>query len=304
MVRPPPGTRPRRRGHLDLHYELLACGSSGHVLVGTDAAELRPQDAWCARVSDGVRWHRCLRCDAWVPLDPPPHPSRPLLPEREAIAVPLRGRALRDKLVLRLIAIDRAFHFVVLGLLAVAVFVVAGNQGQLRDAFYRVLSDLQGPSAASVGNPKGTLGRINEVLSLHTATLETVGLVLVAYAVLEGIEAIGLWYQRRWAEYLTFVATSALLPLEVYELTLRVSVLKMVALAVNVAIVVYLLRAKRLFGVRGGGAADAREREEDSGWAAIDRGTPPPGAPLPAPAGRVAPETALGGAATPRRGTG
>jgi uncharacterized membrane protein (DUF2068 family) len=282
MVHPPPGTRPRRRGHIDFHYELLACGWSGHALVGTNAAEIRPQDAWFARVQDGLRWYRCLRCDAWLPLDPPSRPTRPYPPEREAIAIPVRGKALRDKLILRLIAIDRAFHFVVLGALAVAVFAVAGNQGQLRQTFYRVLSDLQGPSSASIGNPKGTLGRINEVLSLHTATLETVGLVLLGYAVLEGIEAIGLWYQRRWAEYLTFVATSALLPLEVYELTLRVSVFKIVAFVVNVAIVLYLLRAKRLFGIRGGGAADAREREEDSGWATIERGTPPPGVPVPA----------------------
>jgi len=302
MVCPPPGTRPRRRGHLDLHYELLACGWSGHVLVGTDAAHIRPEHGWCARLHDGVRWHRCLRCDAWVPLDPPAHPVSPHPPEREAIVLPLRGRALRDKLVLRLIAIDRAFHFVVLGLLAAAVLAVAGNQAQLRHTFYRVLADLQGPSAASVAHPQGTLARINELLSLHASTLETVGLVLAAYALLEGAEAVGLWYQRRWAEYLTFVATTLLLPLEVYELTRTVSVLKIVAFVINVAVVVYLLLAKRLFGLRGGAAADAREREHDSGWAAIERGTPPPGVPVPAPGAPVG--AGAEGVAAPAADTG
>src|SRR5581483_10813842 len=96
-----------------------------------------------------------------------------------------------------------------------------------------------------------------------------------AYAVLEGVEAVGLWYQRRWAEYLTFVATIVFLPYEIYELTRSVSALKIVALVVNIAIAVYLLFAKRLFGLRGGAAAEERERERDTGWAALQRTAPP-----------------------------
>ncbi len=37
---------------------------------------------------------------------------------------------------------------------------------------------------------------------------------------------------------------------------------------------VYLLWAKRLFGIRGGAAADEAERERDVGWAALERATP------------------------------
>jgi uncharacterized membrane protein (DUF2068 family) len=92
---------------------------------------------------------------------------------------------------------------------------------------------------------------------------------------LEGIEGVGLWFRKRWAEYLTFVATSLLLPVEVYELTVRVSPFKMFALIVNLAVVVYLLLAKRLFGLRGGGKAEAAELERDSGWKVIERFTPP-----------------------------
>ena len=36
----------------------------------------------------------------------------------------------------------------------------------------------------------------------------------------------------------------------------------------------YLLAAKRLFGLRGGGAAEQAERALDNGWAAIERATP------------------------------
>ena len=87
---------------------------------------------------------------------------------------------------------------------------------------------------------------------------------------------MGLWLQRRWAEYLTFIVTTLLLPVEAYELTARVSWFKLTALIVNLAIVVYLLLAKRLFGLRGGGAAERERRERDVGWGAIERATPGP----------------------------
>ena len=66
---------------------------------------------------------------------------------------------------------------------------------------------------------------------------------------------------KRWAEYLTFIATSLLIPYEIYELYLRVSVLKVVAFVLNVLVVAYLLYAKRLFGVRGGHAAEVAAQD-------------------------------------------
>jgi len=80
--------------------------------------------------------------------------------------------------------------------------------------------------------------------------------------------------ERRWAEYLTFIATPLLLPLDIYELTHKLSALKIVTLVLNIAVVVYLLLAKRLFGLRGGAQAEREERQRDSGWPAIERATP------------------------------
>jgi uncharacterized membrane protein (DUF2068 family) len=102
---------------------------------------------------------------------------------------------------------------------------------------------------------------------------------LFVYAAIEGAEAVGLWYQRRWAEYLTFVATALFLPLEVYELTRTVSPFKLIALLLNLAIVVYLISAKRLFGIRGGVAAERADRERDVGWPALERTAPSAGPP-------------------------
>ncbi len=51
---------------------------------------------------------------------------------------------------------------------------------------------------------------------------------------------------------------------------------EVVALVINLAIVAYLLFAKRLFGLRGGGKAERADHEEDTGWAPIERATPMP----------------------------
>jgi uncharacterized membrane protein (DUF2068 family) len=273
----PPGTEEPRRFLPQLRYELLGCAWSGHELLGTDVVELRPQDAAVVRDNGGLRWHRCLRCDSWLPLPVPDAPTRRHLPDPDELELPLRGRPLRDKVVLRVIAVDRGVHFVVLGLIAVVVFVVAANQETLHRDFSRILADLQGGLGGPATTPQhGVLGAVSRLFALSSSRLyETAG-VFLGYAVLEGVEAVGLWYAKRWAEYLTFVATVLLLPLEVYELTHRTTALKIVALLVNLAIAVYLVYAKRLFGVRGGVAAERAEREHDSGWSAILRATPEP----------------------------
>jgi uncharacterized membrane protein (DUF2068 family) len=266
----------RGRRRRQLRYELLSCGFEDHMLVGTDAAAVRPEDHLVAREMDGSRWYRCLRCDSWIPMAPPSEPRRAHPPDRDEIELPLRGRPLRDRYVLRLIAVDRAIHVVVLGVLAAAIFVFVTHRSQLQQAVYRILADFQG----GVGGPahdihRGFLGDVDKVVSLRPQTLEVAGGFVTAYGLLEAVEMVGLWYGRRWAEYLTFVATTALLPLEVYELTTRITAFKVVALIINIAIVVYLLVAKRLFGLRGGEAAQRAIRERELGWGAIERTTPP-----------------------------
>jgi uncharacterized membrane protein (DUF2068 family) len=272
----PPGTQRPRRFWPRFHWELLACGVGGHQLIGTDAATLRSEDAVFARESGGVRWYRCVRCDSWLPLVRPAAPSCAVPPGREEIELPLRGRALRDRVVLRLIALDRAVHFVVLGLLSVAVFLFASHELRLRHVFYRVANAVQGGAGGPTHTASdGFFGSLEHVFTLRSTTLYAVAIAAAAYALLEGIEAVGLWFQKRWAEYLTFLATTVFIPYEVYELVGTVSPLKIVALVVNVAIALYLLFAKRLFGLRGGAEAERLEREHDSGWAALERTSPP-----------------------------
>jgi uncharacterized membrane protein (DUF2068 family) len=270
-----PGTATRR--YLPrFHWELLVCGLRGHELVGTDAASLRPQDAAIAREINGERWYRCLRCDSWLPLAPPAAPRREMIPVRDEIDLPRRGKALRDRIVLRLIAIDRLFHFVVLGLLGTAILLFAHDRTSLRHRYYQFLAHWQAAAGGPVSNHHiGVFHELDRLFSFSTRDLYLFATGVLAYALLEGVEGVGLWWQKRWAEYLTFLATLIFLPVEIYELTERVTWLRVAALVINLAIVCYLLYAKRLFGVRGGAAADEAARERDSGWAAIDVTTPP-----------------------------
>jgi uncharacterized membrane protein (DUF2068 family) len=287
MAAHPSGTQPshrwrvwdrRRSSHRwQVSYELLACGVLGHELAGVDAAELRSQDAVFARDdAAGTRWCRCLRCDSWIALRAPSRAARPYPPDRDQIELPLRGKPLRDKIVLRVIAIERAFHFIVLGSLGVVVLVFAADRSTLRHTFYKVAADLQGGVAFERSSAAhGLWHDLYEAFTTSSSRLHLLGAVLLVYGGVEAIEAVGLWYQRRWAEYLTFLVTTSLLPLEIYEIANGPTVFKILALIVNVVIAVYLLLAKRLFGLRGGLAAGKAESERDQGWQVLERATPP-----------------------------
>jgi uncharacterized membrane protein (DUF2068 family) len=78
----------------------------------------------------------------------------------------------------------------------------------------------------------------------HTTAL---AIGAIAYALLEGTEGVGLAMRRRWAEYLTVFATGFLIPYEAYEVVHRITLFKVGALLLNVAVVGYLAWRKRLF---------------------------------------------------------
>jgi uncharacterized membrane protein (DUF2068 family) len=264
-----------RRKRPDNKYELFTCAWRGHELVGTEASEVTSEDASLVREMDGLRWYRCLRCDAWLPKAIPARPTRDRVPPRDEIELPARGPILRDRYVLRLIAFDRAIHVVILTILALVLFSVARHDSSLHRDYIDIMNDLSGgdPGASQL---RGVLGYLRRAFVYSPQRLIQLGLVVTAYAALEATEMVGLWLNRRWAEYLTLVATSLLVPFEIYELTLGVSVFKVITFIINIAIVVYLLVAKRLFGLRGGRRAELAQRHEFGGWGAIDRATPSP----------------------------
>jgi uncharacterized membrane protein (DUF2068 family) len=272
-MKTPPGTEQLRRFRPRLRYELLGCSLHGHELLGTNAAKLRTADNIFARESGGLRWYRCLRCDSWLPLPLPINPAETYPPKQSQVELPLRGKPLRDRYVLRTIAVDRALHVIIFSLLAVVILIFKNRENQLHRLYSQVLTAIQGSvQGPTVAHP--ILDRITHVFVITPAHLQAAALLLIAYAGLEAIEMVGLWQAKRWAEYLTFLATISLLPLEVYELSHKFTLLKLLTLVINLSIAAFLLFSKRLFGLRGGGKYEAAERARDTGWAAIERATP------------------------------
>jgi len=260
----------RRRLPL-IRWDLLDCSLQGHRTVGHDVAVVRADDALVLREdATGLRWHRCLRCDAWLPRAAPDGPTAEHLPPRDQIELPLRGRPLRDRYVLRLIALDRVVHVLGLGLLAAAVLVFSNSRGTL-DRWWTWGLDFVQQHGVVIDTAHGSTAQVTGWFDTPSSHLLLIGVGLAAYAALEATEAVGLWLGRRWAEHLTFVATSLLVVPEVADLASGVSPTGLTLLALNLAVVVYLLLAKRLFGLRGGGRAEAAEREADSGWPALER---------------------------------
>ena len=77
--------------------------------------------------------------------------------------------------------------------------------------------------------------------------LKELSLGTFIYAGVFLVEGLGLALQKRWAEYFTIITTSSLLPIEIYELARRVSIGRALALAINVAVVAYLVYELKRF---------------------------------------------------------
>ena len=85
----------------------------------------------------------------------------------------------------------------------------------------------------------GTL--LSKLQLVHTKELKELSALGAAYAALFLTEGTGLLFRKRWAKWLTIIATSSLMPIEVYELVKEFTGVRLAALLVNAAVVAYLI---------------------------------------------------------------
>jgi uncharacterized membrane protein (DUF2068 family) len=100
---------------------------------------------------------------------------------------------------------------------------------------------------------------LEKFLTLDDRKLRELSVGTFFYSALLLTEGTGLLLRKRWAEYFTIIVTSSFLPLEVYELTKRISAPRIIVLLLNAAIVVYLV-----VEVRRGSKTDAGKRESSA----------------------------------------
>ena len=86
---------------------------------------------------------------------------------------------------------------------------------------------------------------LNKALSISPKQIREFSLGSFIYAVLRLIEGIGLVLRKRWAEYLVVIITAIFIPLEIYELFHRFTVIRLAVLLLNAAVVWYLARNLR-----------------------------------------------------------
>lgn len=238
-----------------MDWSLRSCGRHGHATYAPDEPDLRAP--LHTETPIGSAW-RCLRCGDFVVGEPRGHGPAADAPEV------IRGRALRDLVILRLLAVERLVRGLLVLLVAYGVFRFRDRRGTIGQAFNEDLPLIQNLADKLHWNfeDSSIVRAIHTFLNFKQSTLVLIAAGLAAYGLLQLIEATGLWFAKRWGEYFAVVATSLFIPIEVYEISEKISWLRILALVINVAAVVYLLLTKRLFGLRGGRAAYEAERHE------------------------------------------
>ncbi|WP_460363041.1 DUF2127 domain-containing protein [Actinocorallia lasiicapitis] len=221
-----------------MDWNLLTCGVKGHITYA-------PDDAEHVTTPSGEAW-RCLRCDDYRLGEPDGHGPATAAPQVK------RDRELRDAFVMRLLAIERLLRALVILMAAYGVWRFSKHRDSLQSAMEQDLPLLK-PFANQIGwnlDHSKIVKWAQEILATNDRAILWISLALAAYAAIELIEAIGLWLLKRWGEYFAVIATAAFLPLEIYELTEKVTPLRLTALLINLFLVVYLIYTKHLFGLR------------------------------------------------------
>src|SRR5262245_15602342 len=150
----------------------------------------------------------------------------------------MRADPPRTRLVLRLIAIERSVR----GVLFIAagtylLFHLSTDFGHVAERIIR---------SVDIDPCQHFFHRIvSRLHRLHAHELRIAGIAAICLGTLELVEGVGLWLDQLWAEYLTLIATSLFIPLELYELAVRPSAWKAGGIVINVLIVRYLARALR-----------------------------------------------------------
>ncbi|MEI6691834.1 MAG: DUF2127 domain-containing protein [Chlorobium sp.] len=91
-------------------------------------------------------------------------------------------------------------------------------------------------------NPTGTFSRILQQSAgyLTESRIHFIAFLLLLYSLMRFVEAYGLWFARRWAEWFALVSGCVYLPFELFELAKGFSWFKIGLVVVNLILVLYM----------------------------------------------------------------
>jgi uncharacterized membrane protein (DUF2068 family) len=135
-------------------------------------------------------------------------------------------------LALLAIIFYKVFVATLFAITSIAIILVLKNHEQLQqfaDAF--VLAGKQGVIAWTV----------EKILRIQPHTLRFSAALTAGYAAVTALEAVGLWLEKAWAKWLVVGIVAVSIIPELYELIQGFSILKLLVLFINLAVLIYLL---------------------------------------------------------------
>src|ERR1700739_1205855 len=216
-------------------WELVTCALAGHVTYAPDEKALA--DRLSGTTGLGEVW-RCLRCGEFIAAEPHGHGHA------EDAPMIMRGKALRQAIIIRALAVERLFRAVVIALAAYAVWKFRGARAATQPTLDRDLPIFR--AAGFKVDQMTIVHELEKALAAKPSTLALLTLSLAASALMETGEGVVLWLLKRWGEYFAVIATSVFLPLEVHDLAKGITMTRVVTFAINILAVIYLLVSKRL----------------------------------------------------------
>jgi len=137
--------------------------------------------------------------------------------------------------VLMLIAVYKLFH---------ALLFFAIGMGAHRLLHKDVADQIEALAHHLRFNPESRL--VNFILEkaslINDPVLRRIGFVADCYASVTLIEAIGLYLEKAWGEFLTLAITASFLPWEIFEIIRRITWIRVGLLTINILVFAYLLR--------------------------------------------------------------
>jgi uncharacterized membrane protein (DUF2068 family) len=82
---------------------------------------------------------------------------------------------------------------------------------------------------------------IRKLQLVHSKELKEISALGAGYAALFVTEGTGLLFRKRWAEWLTIIATTSLMPLELNQLIKEFTAVRLLVLLMNAAVVLFLI---------------------------------------------------------------